>query len=79
LPDRIDIPPNVIDALRAIEEERPAEVEMYDRETVLLFAHVCGLDDACDWLCAHRELYFEALRRADERPASPLPRTVHSG
>lgn len=63
--DLIEIPESVVEALRAVEAQRPDEMEMCDRETVLLFAHVCGLDDACDWLCEHRELYFEALRRAD--------------
>lgn len=71
MPDRIEIPTNVVDALRSVEAQRPQEIEMYDRETVILFAHVCGLDDACDWLCAHRELYFEALRRAGAGETQP--------
>lgn len=63
--ERIEIPNDVIDALRCVEEQRLGELEMYDRENVILFTHVVGRESACDWLRTHRELYFEALRRAD--------------
>lgn len=59
-----EIPGSVLDALLYVRGSGPPELELCDEETVLYVAHCCGLDDACDWLCEHRELYFEAVRQA---------------
>jgi hypothetical protein len=58
------IPGSVVEAIRLVREQAPPELELWDEENVLYVAHCCGLDDARDWLCEHRDLYFEAVRRA---------------
>lgn len=56
------IPEKVINALRYVRDEGPAELELYDRDDVLYVMHCCGFDDACDWVHEHEDLYFEAVR-----------------
>jgi hypothetical protein len=63
------IPESVVSALRYVRDEGPPELELIDREEVLYVLHCCGLQDAHDWVCEHRELYFDAVRTA----APPLP------
>ncbi len=63
LNERIDIPTEVLEAIRYVEEQLPHEV--FDPETVTMFAHHFGFTGAEEWLIAHRELYFAALREAN--------------
>ena len=58
------IPENVVSALRYVRDEGPPELELCDRDEVLYVLHCCGLNDAHDWVCEHRDLYFEAVRNA---------------
>ncbi len=43
--------------------------DMYDRETVMMFAATLGHGEAAEWLVEHRHLYFIALRRVEAMAA----------
>jgi hypothetical protein len=58
----ISIPDFVVMALQEAEEQLPPDV--IEPDTVLTFVHLFGHDDACDWIRAHREMYFQALKQA---------------
>jgi hypothetical protein len=53
-------PAEVLQALDHV--RRTGLVEMYDRETVMLFAANLGHAEAAEWMVANRHLYFIALR-----------------
>ncbi len=58
------IPSDVLDALRSVELQRPDDLEMCERDSVIEFTHLFGYEEAHDWLAAHPQLYFEALHTA---------------
>lgn len=59
----VPIPPFVLAALHDVEEQLPCDC--YEPETVITFVKLFEYDDAYRWLIGHRDLYFEALSRAD--------------
>lgn len=62
----VEIPRFVIEALRDVEEQLPADC--YEPETVITFIKLFQFEDAYTWLDHHRDLYFEALARVDQPP-----------
>ena len=63
------VPPDVVQAIRAVSERRLTE--MYDRETVMMLAAAIGFEAEAEWLVEHRHLYFIALELS--RAAADVP------
>ena len=72
LNESIQIPAEVVEAIRYVEDQLPPE--MYDPETVTAFAHHFGFRTAEEWLLGHRDLYFAALREANAGIVHLTPR-----